>query len=185
MPAPLRIIVLSVCLMTPVCPALAQQASHPHQALSSEQKQQQAFPMLGLKMFIEVDSEKTNGTVAVVRAYVPPKSGPPPHVHSREDEVHTIVRGHYRFRHGDTEFDAPPGTTLFLPRNVPHVFRNISEEPGEHIVTLIPGGLEKMFREISAAQIELPRDIEKLTEISAKYGIKNMAPGSMPLSGGR
>ena len=163
-------------------PVLAQQSGHPHQALTSEQKQQQAFPIIGMKMFIEVDSDTTNGTVAVVRSYVPPKSGPPAKVQDREDLLFTIVRGHYRFRYGDKEIDAPPGTSVFLPRKIPHVVRNVSDQPGEHIVTMVPGGLEKMFREISAAKLELPRDIAKLDEISARYGIKNLPPASMVFS---
>ena len=50
---------------------------------------------------------------------------------------------------------------MFMPRGIPHVFRNLSDEPGEHVLTLIPGGLEKLFREVSAAQIQLPRDKAK------------------------
>jgi mannose-6-phosphate isomerase-like protein (cupin superfamily) len=133
-------------------------------------------------MFIEVDSDKTNGTIAVVRGFAPPNHGPPPHMHTREDEIFVIVRGHYRFRHGSEEIDAPAGTVLFMPRNLPHMFRNIGDEPGEHLLVIVPGGLEKMFREISDAKIELPRDLAKLQEISAKYGIKGVPPGSMPLS---
>uniref|UniRef100_UPI0039838150 hypothetical protein n=1 Tax=Phenylobacterium sp. TaxID=1871053 RepID=UPI0039838150 len=66
----------------------AQPASHRHQATSPAQKEQQAFEFLGLKMFVEVDSADTKGTVATVRVFVPPGAGAPPHVHSREDEVH-------------------------------------------------------------------------------------------------
>src|SRR5262245_59238196 len=166
---------LAVALSSPVP---AQQAGHPHQALTSEQERQLAFPMMGASMFIEVDSDKTNGSLAVVRAFGPPNHGPPPHMHTREDEIFMIVKGHYRFRHGSEEIDAPAGSILFMPRNVPHVFRNISDERGEHLLVIVPGGLEKMFREISDAKIELPRDLAKLREIEAKYGIKSVPPAS-------
>jgi quercetin dioxygenase-like cupin family protein len=168
-------------------PAPAQQAGHPHQALTSEQKRQLALPMLGGKMFIEVDTDKTNGTVAVVRVFAPPKYGPPqlPRVNTREDAVVVIVKGHYRFRLGSEEIDAPTGTILFMPRDVPHLLQSVGDEPGEHLLVLVPGGLEKMFREISTARIELPRDLAKLQEIAAKYGVKGVPPGSMPLSKAR
>jgi quercetin dioxygenase-like cupin family protein len=168
-------------------PSRAQQAGHPHQALTSEQKRHLAFPMLAGKMFIEVDSDNTNGTVAVVRVFAPPKYGPPqlPRVNTREDAVLVIVRGHYRFRLGSEEIDAPVGTILFMPRDVPHSLQSIGDEPGEHLLVLVPGGLEKMFREISTAQIELPRDLEKLQEIAAKYGVKGVPPAPMPLSNPR
>ena len=165
--------------------AYAQQSHDQHQILSSSEKEKRAFPFLALKMFVEIDSDDTKGAVSVVRVFVPPDNGPPPHVHSREDEIHTVVRGHYRYRHGDVEVDAPAGTTIFMPRGVPHVFRNVSSEPGEHLVTLIPGGLEKMFREVSAAMVQMPRDSNKYDLISWKYGMTNLPASVLPLSSAR
>jgi mannose-6-phosphate isomerase-like protein (cupin superfamily) len=162
--------------------AQAQEYSHEHQVLTPEEKERQAFQMLALRMFVEVDSDDTNGAVAVVRVFVPPGAGAAPHVHSREDEVFEVVRGHYRFRHGDQEVDAPVGTILFLPRGIPHTFRNVSDEPGEHTVTLVPGGLEKMFRETSTNNIQLPRDAAKNEAIALKYGVTLLPPSSLPLS---
>ncbi|MGC4081968.1 MAG: cupin domain-containing protein [Vicinamibacterales bacterium] len=155
-----------------------------HRMLSSAEKEKQAFPFLTLRMFVETSSEDTKGTLSIVRVFVPAGDGPPPHVHSREDEIHTVVRGHYRYRHGDTEMDAPAGTVIFLPRNIPHVFRNVGAESGEHLVTLVPGGMEKMFREVSDARLQLPRDVARLNEIYAKYGLTNLPPAALPLSTG-
>ena len=160
----------------------AQPASHQHQTLSSSQKEQQAFKFLDLKMFVEVDSDDTKGAIAVVRVFVPPGAGPAPHVHSREDEFFTVVRGRYQFRHGDEQVDAPPGSTIFMTRGIPHVFRNVSDQPGEHVLTLVPGGLEKLFREVSAAQLQMPRDKAKYDALCAKYGLRNLSPDSLPLS---
>lgn len=163
--------------------AQVQQNRHEHQALKSEEKERQAFQMLALRMFVEVDSEDTKGVIAIVRVFVPPGAGAAPHMHSREDEVFEVVRGHYRFRHGDQEVDAPAGTIVFMPRGIPHTFRNVSEEPGEHILTLVPGGLEKMFREISGMQIQLPRDSAKNEEIALKYGVTILPPSDLLLLG--
>lgn len=165
--------------------ALAQQSHDRHQPLSTAEKERQAFPFLAMKMFVEIDSDDTKGAISVVRVFVPPDNGPPPHVHSREEEVHTVLRGHYRYRHGDVEVDAPPGTTIFMPRGVPHVFKNVSNEPGEHLLTVLPGGLEKMFREVSAAKLQLPRDLDRLAAISGKYGLTNLPPSALPLSTSR
>ena len=162
--------------------AQAQPASHRHATLSSAQKEQQAFSFLDLKMFVEVDSDDTKGEMAVVRVFVPPGAGPAPHVHSREDEFFTVVRGRYRFRHGDEEMDGAAGSAVFMPRGIPHVFRNLSDQPGEHVLTPVPGGLEKLFREVSAAQIQMPRDKAQYDALCAKYGLRNLPPDSLPLS---
>lgn len=39
-----------------------------------------------------------------------------------------------------------------------------------------------MFREVSDARLEMPRDATKLTEIYARYGLTNLPPTSLPLS---
>jgi mannose-6-phosphate isomerase-like protein (cupin superfamily) len=162
--------------------AQAHALSHAHAPLSAAEKERQAFKFQALKMFVEVDSDDTQGAVAVVRVYVPPGAGAAPHVHSREDELFLVVRGHYRFRHGDEEVDAPAGTTIYMPKGVPHTFRNIGDEAGEHLVTLVPGGLEKYFREVSAAGLRAPRDSQRLAAMAAPYGLRLLPPDALPLS---
>src|SRR5687768_12983639 len=124
--------VVAAGLLLAGCQSAAVHGSGVAQSLSSAQKEQQAFQFQALKMFVEVDSDDTKGAVATVRIFVPPGAGAAPHVHSREDEVFLVVRGHYRFRHGDHEVDAPEGTTVYMPKGVPHTFRNVGKEPGEH-----------------------------------------------------
>lgn len=84
-----------------------------------------------------------------------------------------------------TEVDAPAGTVVFLKRGEPHTFRNISQEPGEHTVTLVPGGLENFFREVSENGVQMPRDSAKRSEIGNKYGLTHLPPAALPLSESR
>ncbi|HET9832999.1 MAG TPA: hypothetical protein VFP91_14855 [Vicinamibacterales bacterium] len=72
-----------------------------------------------------------------------------------------------------------------VPRNIPHVFRNVGTESGEHLVTLVPAGMEKMFREVSDARVQMPRDLATLNAIYARYGLTNLSAASLPLSTGR
>lgn len=162
--------------------AQGQTTSSSQGGLSSAEKERQAFRFLNLKMFVEVDSDRNGGAMGAVRVFVPPGAGPAPHVHSRENEFFTVLRGRYRFRHGDHEMDGLPGSTIFMPKGIPHVFRNLADEPGEHIVTLVPGGMEKLFREVSAAGLQMPQDKARYDELCAKYGLKNLPPDSLPLS---
>lgn len=173
----------TVALATPACAQLNGHDSH-KPTLTTGEKERKAFSFRALKVFVEIDSKDTNGAVAILRVFVPPGDGAAPHMHSREDEVFTVVRGHYRFRHGEMEVDAPPGTVVFLPRGEPHTFRNISAEPGEHTLTLIPGGLENYFREIGALQRLGPLDTAKVAEIANRYGLTQLPPSSLPLSTG-
>jgi mannose-6-phosphate isomerase-like protein (cupin superfamily) len=54
---------------------------------------------------------------------IPPRQGPPLHIHGREDEMYLILDGHLRFKAGGQLFDAPAGSFVFIPRVTPHGFQ--------------------------------------------------------------
>ena len=89
-------------------------------------------------------------------------------MHTREDETFYVCEGEVLFRVGEIEILAPTGTTVYLPRGVPHGFR--VNKPTRALLSAYPAGVEKMFRRIS----ELPSgppDMERIKQICAEYGI--------------
>jgi mannose-6-phosphate isomerase-like protein (cupin superfamily) len=124
----------------------------------------------GAKIIIHATAEETGGAFGMWETFTPPGQGPAPHMHTRETEVFRVIRGFYRFRCGDEEFDAPPGTVVVLPPYVPHSWRNISDEPGQMFATVTPGGCERLFLEIEATDADTP---EKIASIEASLGIVN------------
>lgn len=104
--------------------------------------------------------------------FTPPGQGPEPHTHTRETEVFRVIRGLFRFRCGDEEFDAPPGTVVVLAPHVRHSWRNIGDEPGQLFAMVTPGGFEQLFIDIEASCADTP---EKIAEIEARMGIINDA----------
>ena len=56
-----------------------------------------------------VTAENTNGKYALWEAIVPPGGGPPPHVHSREEEGFYILEGDITFQIGDERIVATAG----------------------------------------------------------------------------
>ncbi|MBP2235315.1 oxalate decarboxylase/phosphoglucose isomerase-like protein (cupin superfamily) [Sinorhizobium kostiense] len=83
-----------------------------------------------------------------------------------------MIRGLYRFRCGDEEFDAPPGTVVVLPPHVRHSWRNIGDEPGQLFAMVTPGGFEQLFVDIETSCADTR---EKIAEIEARMGIINDA----------
>jgi len=74
------------------------------------------------------------------------RGGPPLHVHPEQDEVFYILSGTYRFRVGTTEHELSTGDLIFLPRNVPHTFAQLSSE-GRVLFSFQPTGrMEDFFR---------------------------------------
>jgi mannose-6-phosphate isomerase-like protein (cupin superfamily) len=95
------------------------------------------------------DSGDTNGAFCLLEAVAKPGSEPPPHVHSREDELFYILEGDLDVFVGDDVFAASAGGCVFLPRLKPHAF--IIRSPSLRMLALFtPGGIEEKFRSVSA-----------------------------------
>ena len=70
--------------------------------------------------------EDTNGKYAMWEAIVPPGGGPPPHVHSREEEGFYILEGEITFTMNGERVVATAGMFANMPVGTPHSFRNES-----------------------------------------------------------
>ena len=100
--------------------------------------------------------DDTNGKYATLEAIVPPGGGPPPHVHSREEEGFYILEGEITFTIGDKRIVATAGMFANMPVGTPHSFKNESGEPAKMLISVAPAGLEKMFFEFGVPLAEGP-----------------------------
>jgi mannose-6-phosphate isomerase-like protein (cupin superfamily) len=128
--------------------------------------------------------EDTNGKYALWEALVPPGGGPPPHVHSREEEGFYVLKGEITFHVGDNRLVASAGMFVNMSVGTPYSFKNESSKPVKMLISVAPAGLEKMFFEFGVPLPEgsttaLPptkEEIEKLLVIAPKYGIEIKPP---------
>ena len=95
----------------------------------------------GERCLIRVAATETNGAYSVVEIISHPGDSTPMHVHQNEDEHFLILEGTARVVHGDETFDAPAGTTVALPRHIPHAWGNATNSTLRMVVTCWPGGL--------------------------------------------
>ena len=77
----------------------------------------------------------------------PRTAGPGLHLHTREDEAAFVVSGVMTFLVGDRRFEAGTGELVWLPREVPHTYSNLGNEPVWALGVISPSGLEGMFTE--------------------------------------
>ncbi len=131
-----------------------------------------AWTPFGGRVVIHATAEETGGAFGMWETFTPPGQGPAPHLHTRETEVFRVLVGVYRFRCGDEEFDAPPGTVVTLPPFVRHSWRNVGAEPGRMFAIVTPGGCEQLFLEIEATGARTAREI---AAIESRLGIVNDA----------
>lgn len=80
----------------------------------------------------------------------PGVSGAPQHVHHGHDETFYVVEGAYEFMIGDERVELDTGAFLFVPREVPHTFRNAGEGLGRIVGTFTPSRFANYFRDLAA-----------------------------------
>ena len=133
-------------------------------------------------MEVLVDRQQSGGKYDVVRATLPPAGGPPPHCHSREDELFYVVAGEFEFVRDDARFTATAGATVFLPRGSVHCFKNVGSREGTLIVVTTPSGFAEFVADAGepaldrnpANRVASPGALVKLGDACEDYGIELM-----------
>ncbi|HKW77110.1 MAG TPA: cupin domain-containing protein [Terriglobales bacterium] len=125
--------------------------------------------VIGDEQVIKLDSSQTGGTLAIIEQSYRPGAGVPLHFHTQEDAVFYIVQGHMDFTVGGKAISAAIGSTVLLPRGIPHCSK-AGPLGAKALVVLFPGGGEKMFRELDSIPSSNSPS-EEVTEVCKKYGV--------------
>ena len=79
----------------------------------------------------KVSNEDTNGGCTIFELNALPRSGPFLHVHHREDEWYYVLSGEFIFKADGTEHSLVTGSSIWLPRGIPHVWANTATTDGK------------------------------------------------------
>ncbi|MEV8395823.1 MULTISPECIES: cupin domain-containing protein [unclassified Streptomyces] len=121
-------------------------------------------------------SEDTGSEYAFWLDYPPAGTGPPRHVHSREEEGFFLLRGKIELKAGGINTTVGDGTFFAAPRGIAHEWRNVGDDSAELITFTTPGGNEGFFLELGAPGDGPPgkRGTMPVQEINARtprYGV--------------
>jgi quercetin dioxygenase-like cupin family protein len=131
---------------------------------------------IGIGITMKTDGKSTHDAYSMFEYAVPPQtSGPPPHVHTREDESFICLAGRLDVMLGGENFTIGHGDYLFMPRDVVHTFRNASDEEARVISVVSPAGLERYYQALAELP-EGPPDISAIKEIMADFGLQLRIP---------
>jgi quercetin dioxygenase-like cupin family protein len=147
----------------------------------------EALWFLGTLATIKASSETTNGRAAVIEHLAPQGMGSPLHVHRHEDEWFYVIDGELTFWVGGEVIDAPAGSFVYGPRDVPHTFV-VSSRQARFLLVAEPAGFERFLRTLAEPADTLsippratePPDFERLTAVATEYGLEILGPPGIP-----
>ncbi|SHN20078.1 cupin domain-containing protein [Chitinophaga sp. CF418] len=144
------------------------------------------FGVAGGNYRVVISGAQTGGIYAVIEMTVPPGGGPPPHEHPFTREMFYVLEGELEFQTQPGKVILGKGGFIDIPLNGPiHCFRNVSGNMARLLCTVIPAGLENVFREIGIPvapgeflpRPELTAEREAfLGMVDQKYGQTTYAP---------
>ncbi len=97
--------------------------------------------VMGVLVTYKVPSHRTGGAYSLFEVATQPGTGPPPHIHHREDEAFYVLEGEYEFLAGRETLRVGAGSLLYVPKGTVHAHRVVGERMGRMLVTQTPGGL--------------------------------------------
>lgn len=138
--------------------------------------------IVGDTMTLKATAESTGGSLTLLENLTTPGGGPPPHIHTREDEFWFVLDGTFEIRIGDRVHALGPGGFAFAPRGTIHNFRNVADRPSRILVGFTPAGMEGFFRESGRPAIDdgpaPPLDDDEVARTVAaapRYGVEAVA----------
>ena len=136
---------------------------------------------------ILVSGAETAGRYCLIDMIVPDGGGPPPHRHDFE-KMFTLLEGELEFAFRGETRTVRAGSTVNVPANAPHAFRNASGA-AEHMLCLAaPAGLEEFFLEVGDPlesrtspppkldKAQMEERIEKIRALAPRYRTELLIP---------
>jgi quercetin dioxygenase-like cupin family protein len=96
---------------------------------------------------ILVSGAQTAGRYCLIDMIVPDGSGPPPHRHDFE-EMFTLIEGELEFTFRGETTTVRAGSTVNIPANAPHMFKNTSGNTAHMLCMCTPAGQEEFFMQV-------------------------------------
>jgi quercetin dioxygenase-like cupin family protein len=138
---------------------------------------------------VHLTGDETAGRLGVVEGLGAPGDMPPLHVHHVEDEIFYVLEGALELHvAGRPTVRLEAGECVLAPRDVPHVYRVVSEAPARWLVLSVPANFERFVLAASdpadAAILPPPDrepDMARVMRAAAEAGIEILGPpGTLP-----
>ncbi|MDF2117981.1 cupin domain-containing protein [Roseiarcaceae bacterium H3SJ34-1] len=125
---------------------------------------------------ILLTTAETRGRAGMFESIGEPNTGPPRHIHHREDEIIYICEGEALFWVEGRTFLRQAGAVVFVPRGKEHAFRVTGDGPARFLATLTPGGFEGFFPAVARNALKVPEDMPDICRIAGDFNCEFTGP---------
>jgi mannose-6-phosphate isomerase-like protein (cupin superfamily) len=147
----------------------------------------EALWFLGSLQTIKASAASTGGRLAIIEVRAVEGPASPLHVHHNESEWWYVLEGERAIWAAGEVIEAPAGSFVYGPVDVPHTFSVVSAQ-ARFLLGTEPAGFEAFMRACSepAQSPTLPPpgtttpDPARLAALSAEYGIEVLGPPGLP-----
>ena len=110
---------------------------------------------------------ETGGSIMMFEETLPAGTTSLHHLHRDSDEVAWVLAGEFTFKVGDTVSVGGPGTCAFMPRNVPHAWKNTGTEAGRVLFLYTPASAGASLRSLRRAAIWMPTSARRCSSVTS------------------
>ncbi len=93
----------------------------------------------------------------------------PVHRHNNTEEAFYVLEGVLTVKINDKTSEYPAGSYVLIPRGTPHAQGNLGKVPVKHLLTVMPGGFERFFRDrVELFKTAKPGDADFVKKLAEK-----------------
>jgi uncharacterized cupin superfamily protein len=147
-----------------------------------EHEQRERFGPGGGYYRILATAQETGGRHFALEAVEPPGGGPPLHTHATQDEYFAVLEGEITFYVDGRRLVVGAGGSAFVPRGVPHCFKNCSQDNARLLALFTPADIEGFFDYGLPVAGNRPSDehlLERIAELGPQYGLEVLGPSPL------
>jgi quercetin dioxygenase-like cupin family protein len=126
---------------------------------------------------LKMQGRETGDSVMMFEEAAPTGTVTPLHLHHDSDEITYVLSGEITFKIGDEVTVGGPGACAFMPRSVPHAWKNTGAGTGRALFLYTPAAAGRLFEDLRRAQRPLSSmDDREVAEIFRRYGWEVVGP---------
>ena len=133
-------------------------------------------PTPGRSFAMKLLGRETNESIMMFEETLPAGTASLFHLHHDSDEVAWVLAGEFAFMIGDEVTVGGPGTCAFMPRDVPHAWKNTGSETGRVLFLYTPAAAGGLIEELAEHR---PTDTEEHDKLFQRHRWEVLGPNPL------